>query len=76
MNWDRLQGDWKQLVGLAKARWGQLTDDDFDAVAGRREQLACKIQDRYGIARSEAERQIAEWQCQASDAWFRQPPRT
>lgn len=74
MNWDRIQGDWKQLLGHAKERWGQLTDDDLDVVAGRREQLAGKIQERYGVAREVAHRQIAEWQRKASDAWFAPPP--
>ena len=49
---------------------GQLTDDDLDVVAGRREQLAGKIQEHYGVAKDDAEKQIAEWQRKASDAWF------
>jgi len=71
VNWDRIQGQWKQVAGRAKAQWGQLTDDDLDVVAGRREQLAGKIQERYGVAKDEAERQLAEWQRKASDAWFK-----
>ena len=55
MNWDRIQGNWKQVVGKAKAQWGKLTDDDLDVVAGRREQLAGKIQERYGIAKDDVE---------------------
>ena len=70
MNWDRIQGNWKQVVGKAKAQWGKLTDDDLDVVAGRREQLEGKIQERYGIAKDEAEKQLAEWQRTASDKWF------
>ena len=70
MNWDRIQGNWKQVVGKAKAQWGKLTDDDLDVVAGRREQLAGKIQERYGIAKDDAERQIADWELKATDAWF------
>ena len=58
MNWDRIQGNWKQVVGKAKAQWGKLTDDDLDVVAGRREQLAGRIQERYGIAKDEVEKQI------------------
>jgi uncharacterized protein YjbJ (UPF0337 family) len=61
MNWDRIEGDWKQLKGKAKEKWGQLTDDDLDIVAGKRDQLAGKIQSRYGIAKDEAEKQIDEW---------------
>jgi uncharacterized protein YjbJ (UPF0337 family) len=70
MNWDRIQGNWKQVVGKAKAQWGKLTDDDLDVVAGRREQLAGKIQERYGIAKDDVERQIADWELMATDAWF------
>ena len=70
MNWDRIQGGWTQVVGRAKERWGQLTDDDLDVVAGRREQLAGKIQERYGVAKDEAEKQLAEWQRKATDSWF------
>jgi uncharacterized protein YjbJ (UPF0337 family) len=70
MNWDRIQGNWKQVAGKAKERWGKLTDDDFNVVAGRRDQLAGKIQERYGVAKEEAERQLAEWQRKASDSWF------
>jgi len=70
MNWDRIQGNWKQVVGKAKAQWGKLTDDDLDVIAGRREQLAGKIQERYGIAKDDVERQIADWELKATDAWF------
>jgi uncharacterized protein YjbJ (UPF0337 family) len=70
MNWDRIQGNWKQVIGKAKAQWGKLTDDDLDVVAGRREQLAGKIQERYGIAKDDVERQIADWELKATDAWF------
>ena len=70
MNWDRIQGNWKQATGKAKEQWGKLTDDDLDVVAGRRDQLAGKIQERYGVGKDEAERQLAEWQRTASDSWF------
>jgi len=70
MNWDRIQGNWKQVVGKAKAQWGKLTDDDLDVVAGRREQLAGKIQERYGIAKDEVDQQIADWELKATDSWF------
>jgi uncharacterized protein YjbJ (UPF0337 family) len=74
MNWHEIQGNWKQAVGKVKERWGELTDDDLDVVAGRREQLAGKIQERYGGALHDAEKQIAEWQRQASDQWFKPSP--
>ncbi len=70
MNWDRIQGNWKQVTGQAKAQWGKLTDDDLDVVAGRRDELAGKIQMRYGVAVEEANRQLAEWARKATDAWF------
>ncbi|MET1084276.1 MAG: CsbD family protein [Burkholderiales bacterium] len=70
MNWDRIQGNWKQVAGKAKAQWGKLTDDDLDVVAGRREQLAGRIQERYGIAKDEVEKQISDWERKATDAWF------
>lgn len=70
MNWERLQGHWKQLHGKVKAQWGELTDDDLAVVDGRREQLVGKLQERYGIAKEEAERQIAAWQRGATDGWF------
>lgn len=71
MNWDQIQGNWKQVVGKAKEQWGLLTDDDLQVVAGRREQLAGKIQQRYGGAMEDIEKQIAEWQRKASDSWFK-----
>jgi uncharacterized protein YjbJ (UPF0337 family) len=70
MNWDQIKGNWKQVTGRAKEQWGQLTDDDLDVVAGRRDRLAGVIQERYGIAKEEAERQLAEWQRMATDSWF------
>jgi uncharacterized protein YjbJ (UPF0337 family) len=70
MNWDRIEGNWKQLKGKVKAQWGDLTDDDLDVVAGRREQLAGKVQERYGLAKDEAERQVASWERSATDDWF------
>lgn len=62
MNWDQLEGKWKQLIGQAKEQWGKLTDDDLETIAGRRDQLVGKLQERYGIAKEEAERQVDQWQ--------------
>lgn len=70
MNWDRIEGNWKQLKGRVKEQWGQLTDDDFDVVAGKREQLAGKLQERYGIGKDAAQRQIDDWERGARDDWF------
>lgn len=70
MNWDRIEGNWKQISGKAKSQWGKLTNDDLDVVAGKRDQLAGLIQERYGIAKDEAEKQIDAWQGQVKETWF------
>ena len=61
MNWDRIEGGWKQMTGKVKEQWGKLTDDDLVVIAGKRDQLAGKIQARYGIAKEEAERQLDDF---------------
>ncbi len=61
MNWDRISGNWKQFRGKIRERWGKLTNDELEAVAGKRDQLIGKVQARYGITRDEAERQVDEW---------------
>jgi uncharacterized protein YjbJ (UPF0337 family) len=61
MNWDRIQGQWKQMKGKVKAKWGKLTDDDLGVIAGHKDQLIGRIQERYGIQKDEAERQVQEW---------------
>ncbi|MEO6564826.1 MAG: CsbD family protein [Casimicrobiaceae bacterium] len=58
MNWDRIEGNWKQITGKAKVQWGKLTDDDFDVIAGKKDQLIGKIQESYGISKDEAEKQV------------------
>jgi uncharacterized protein YjbJ (UPF0337 family) len=58
MNHDRLSGQWKQVKGKVREHWGRLTDDDLDVIAGRRSQLLGRIQERHGLARDEAERQV------------------
>ena len=61
MNWDQVQGKWKQYKGKAKERWGQLTDDDLEAIDGRAQQLVGKIQERYGLQKEAAEKQANEF---------------
>lgn len=61
MNWNQVQGKWNEVKGTAKERWGKLTDDDLDVVAGKKEKLVGKLQQRYGIAKEEAEKQIDRW---------------
>jgi uncharacterized protein YjbJ (UPF0337 family) len=61
MNSDQMQGKWKQMKGAVKERWGKLTDDDLEVINGQSEQLIGKIQERYGVAREAAQKQVDEW---------------
>ena len=61
MDWDRVQGNWKQFKGRAKEKWGNLTDDDLDRVAGKREQLEGIIQQRYGLAKDQVRKDVDTW---------------
>ena len=61
MNRDQVEGNWKQMVGQIKEKWGRLTDDDITQANGRTELLAGKLQERYGIAKEEAEKQLNEF---------------
>ncbi|HEX9893479.1 MAG TPA: CsbD family protein [Gemmatimonadales bacterium] len=58
MNRDWIEGNWKQVKGKVRERWGKLTDDDLDVIAGRREQLIGRIQELYGTAKTEIEREL------------------
>jgi uncharacterized protein YjbJ (UPF0337 family) len=68
MNADQLEGKWKQLKGSVKEKWGKLTDDDLDVIAGKRDKLIGRLQERYGITKEEAERQADLWQTTAEVA--------
>lgn len=61
MNWDQISGRWKQWTGKAKEKWGKLTDDDLTMIAGKREQLAGILQERYGYAKEEAHKELDEF---------------
>ena len=61
MNWDELEGKWKQVKGSVRSRWGKLTDDDVHLIGGKKDQLIGKVQERYGIQKDEAERQVDDW---------------
>lgn len=61
MNWDQIEGKWKELKGQAKVKWGRLTDDELDIAEGHRDQLVGRLQQKYGIAKEEAERQLDDW---------------
>jgi uncharacterized protein YjbJ (UPF0337 family) len=58
MNWDQTKGNWHQIKGKVRTEWGKLTDDDLVAIDGKREQLLGKLQEKYGIAKEEAEKQM------------------
>jgi uncharacterized protein YjbJ (UPF0337 family) len=61
MDWDRVEGNWKQFKGKAKEKWGELTDDDLTQINGNREQLEGKLQERYGYTKEQARQQLDEW---------------
>lgn len=61
MNWDRIEGNWKQFTGKVKEKWGELTDDDLARVNGNREQLEGVLQQRYGYAKDKAKEEIDSW---------------
>jgi uncharacterized protein YjbJ (UPF0337 family) len=61
MNWDQVAGDWKQFTGKVKERWGKLTDNDLTTIAGKRDQLAGLLQQRYGYAKEQAEKELDEF---------------
>jgi uncharacterized protein YjbJ (UPF0337 family) len=72
MNWDQVEGKWTQMKGSVKEHWGKLTDDDLNQIAGKRDQLIGKLQQRYGIAREEAQRKADDWM-RAQTAEMKQP---
>ena len=61
MNWDQIEGKWKEMKGQAQQKWGELTDDDLDQANGNREELEGKIQQRYGKSKEEAKREVDSW---------------
>jgi uncharacterized protein YjbJ (UPF0337 family) len=61
MNSDQLKGQWKQVKGSVKERWGKLTNDDIEVINGQHDRLIGKIQEKYGIAREAAQKQVEEW---------------
>jgi uncharacterized protein YjbJ (UPF0337 family) len=61
MNWDQIEGSWKEFKGKARQKWGKLTDDELDEVSGKRDELIGKLQKKYGYAREEAEREVETW---------------
>jgi uncharacterized protein YjbJ (UPF0337 family) len=66
MNWDTIKGNWKQFKGKAKQRWGKLTDDDLDVIAGRRDELEGRVQKAYGYTRDQVKKELDEY-CKSCD---------
>jgi uncharacterized protein YjbJ (UPF0337 family) len=67
MNWDQIEGKWKQFKGSVKQQWGKVTDDDLDYIAGSRDKFVGKLQERYGFAKEDAERATDEWLAAQAD---------
>jgi uncharacterized protein YjbJ (UPF0337 family) len=61
MNWDQMEGKWKQMRGVLRKQWGKLTDDDLEFMAGSKDQFVGRLQERYGIKKEEAQKQADEW---------------
>ncbi|MBV8837619.1 MAG: CsbD family protein [Alphaproteobacteria bacterium] len=61
MNWDRVEGNWQTFKGQVQQKWGKLTDDDMHVIEGKRTELAGRLQERYGYAKDEAEKNIDTW---------------
>jgi len=61
MDWNRVEGNWKQMTGKVKEKWGQLTDDDLTQINGKREQLEGKLQERYGYAKDQTKKEVDDW---------------
>jgi uncharacterized protein YjbJ (UPF0337 family) len=61
MDWNRIEGNWKQFKGNVKEKWGKLTDDDINVINGRRDQLEGKLQERYGLAKDQARKDVDDW---------------
>jgi uncharacterized protein YjbJ (UPF0337 family) len=61
MDWNRVEGNWKQIKGKVKEKWGKLTDDDLTAINGKRDQLEGKIQERYGLAKDQVRKDVDDW---------------
>jgi uncharacterized protein YjbJ (UPF0337 family) len=61
MDWNRVEGNWKQFTGKVKEKWGELTDDDLKAIDGRRDQLEGKLQERYGYSKDQIRKNVDDW---------------
>ena len=68
MNWDRIEGNWKQMKGAVKDKWGKLTDDQFTSIAGKRDKLVGHVQEAYGLSRDDADKQVKDWEDSQNDS--------
>jgi uncharacterized protein YjbJ (UPF0337 family) len=75
MNWDQIEAKWKQLKGALKMKWAKLTDDDLEFIAGKKDQLIGKLQERYGIGKEEAQNQVENWDPETAGATGTEPMR-
>jgi uncharacterized protein YjbJ (UPF0337 family) len=69
MNWNQVEGNWKEFTGKVKETWGNLTDDELDKIAGKRDVLVGQIQKKYGIAQDAAEKQVKDFEVQVQHSW-------
>ena len=69
MNTDIIKGNWKEIKGKAKQQWGKLTDDDMTIIEGKRDQLVGKVQERYGYAKDQAEKEVTDWEKRNDYRW-------
>ncbi|AMH12867.1 MULTISPECIES: CsbD family protein [Citrobacter] len=69
MNKDEVSGNWKQFKGKVKEQWGKLTDDDMTVIEGKRDQLVGKVQERYGYAKDQAEKEVKDWEKRNDYRW-------
>jgi len=61
MNWDQIEGSWKQMTGKIRQKWAKLTDDDLANIAGKKDQLVGKLQERYGLHKDAADKEVTDW---------------
>lgn len=61
MNWEQIEGKWSQVKGEIRRKWGKLTDDDLEVIAGSKDKFVGRIQERYGVAKEEAQQQLDDW---------------
>jgi uncharacterized protein YjbJ (UPF0337 family) len=66
MNWDQIEGNWMKAKGKLRQQWGELTEDDIDVINGKRQELAGRLQERYGYQKEQAEKEIDNWMKKAS----------